>query len=58
MGVVVQYMKQNKLLSRAHVIKLNCSVASTQYYYMLKIYIGCLQCLDAVGWAAGRASGL
>ena len=39
MGVVVQYMKQNKLLPRAHVIKLNCSVASTQYYYMLKIYI-------------------
>ena len=26
------------------------------YYYYCRYY--CLQCFDAVGWAAGRASGL
>jgi len=25
---------------------------------MLSIFLFCLQCFDAVGWAAGRASGL
>jgi len=28
------------------------------YLYRIYIYIYCLQCFDAVGWAAGRASGL
>ena len=23
-----------------------------------RVYIGCLRCFDAIGWAAGRASGL
>ena len=28
------------------------------YYYYAACALGCLQCFDAVGWAAGRASGL
>jgi len=29
------------------------------YFLLLSVaYISCLQCFDAVGWAAGRASGL
>ena len=27
-------------------------------YMYVKLYTECLQCFDAVGWAAGRASGL
>ena len=29
-----------------------------QFYLLLFLYVQCLQCSDAVGWAAGRASGL
>ena len=28
------------------------------YYYITECTCNCLQCFDAVGWAAGRASGL
>ena len=27
-------------------------------YYFLNWHVSCLQCFDAVGWVAGRASGL
>ena len=29
-----------------------------KYYHMNDVHSLCLQCFDAVGWAAGRASGL
>ena len=32
-------------------------LSNTNYYYYYYYYY-CLQCFDAVGWAAGRASGL
>ena len=46
--------------------KINCAIVSNKMYYMQVIswkascyhYRICLQCFDAVGWAAGRASGL
>jgi len=28
------------------------------HYFLVAVYTGCLQCFNAVGWAAGRASGL
>ena len=35
------------------------SIASTKCFYCIALYcVICLQCFDAVGWAAGRASGL
>ena len=52
------------LINKA-VMKQNCIDALNQntqplkknYYYYYSYYRG-LQCFDAVGWAAGRASGL
>ena len=35
----------------------NAAVTFVQFYYHLLCCVG-LQCIDAVGWAAGRASGL
>ena len=55
--VVVQYTGKQKPNLRCH---LRCS---THCYFIINacrylfIYL-CLQCFDAVGWAAGRASGL
>ena len=33
-------------------------VLSSIIFHTLSFAIGCLQCFDAVGWVAGRASGL
>jgi len=29
-----------------------------EFFLLLPMFMLCLQCFDAVGWAAGRASGL
>jgi len=36
----------------------NPSISSMVYFHGMKYTIICLQCFDAVGWAAGWASGL
>ena len=40
------------------VLKTNFMVSFIVIFGTLSFRIGCLQCFDAVGWAAGRASGL
>jgi len=34
------------------------SATATEEFVLVLMYFFCLQCFDAVGWAAGRASGL
>ena len=42
------------IMLASHCMLLHCNY---QYIIMSTVYF-CLQCFDAVGWAAGRASGL
>ena len=37
---------------------LACTTEQSYFRFFLKLSSQCLQCFDAVGWAAGRASGL
>jgi len=40
------------------VLKVLICIQLIQLFYKYKVTKSCLQCFDAVGWAAGRASGL
>ena len=59
-------MKQDsihcKLLNGNNQLCLKCDVMDDhdylRYYIYSKLKYLCLQCFDAVGWVAGRASGL
>jgi len=59
------------LLKNASVLEKKCHIAhrhvqvtkwrehiTLKYFIILQVLLYCLQCFDAVGWAAGRASGL
>jgi len=40
------------------IVQFICLVGELLMFIMTFICLQCLQCFDAVGWAAGRASGL
>ena len=50
---VKNYKSKNQNVGWSEVRQVNC-----YYYYYYYNYYGAIQCFDAVGWAARRASGL